>query len=330
MSATRIANVVLLSLWALCIAHALFTSLWYFSPATLDYLDQQFRNNAKIDHTPIYEKIIADYEKDNDHQKAIDALSSIITDMQDVQKTDFHYPTKQTTFEQIIRIAVRQSRLDTAIHWTRVWLQADPVDIEANLSLGRLLLVNPTTSLEGEAQLDLLKKRFPDALVVANGRAIAYAWTGNIGRSFLELAPFFASEESSEHALKKKFGETTEVIPYKHIPSDAESSFDVTFDRPASLEIEVKNLIDNAPIKFKATGLTTTSYGYRKFIGDKAGLQLRDVDKSAGLNFEISVKSSPPQILDLILKNRALLIEQLTTAGETQTLKLLEGYDAST
>jgi hypothetical protein len=323
MSFTQFANLSLATLWSATLVILLIVFAWITSPDLVNKVDQYFRHIYLYDQVDRYHLILEKYEQTNDHAEITTDLINLLVDLEEIQKVDELESTKRTAFAQLTRALLRQGQFTLAIQWVDQWLVFDPKDIEALLARARILYLDPTTRADGEHQLDLIKTQFPDSLPVANGRALTFASLGELGRAFLEFAPF---TPDSDHPLVTKIGETILTIDHKYEVGDPETTIATIHLSGASLALHVNLTPTDVQPVYSAKGLEPTEYGFRKKIGTVSSLNLISADKNFDMN--IIIRAAPPEALEKITapQFQNLVLDQLRQMGELTAIAQYEAY----
>ena len=328
MTFTRLADLALSLLWTLILTGVLVLACWFLIPGVVASIDQHFREIYLSEPRDRYLEIVNQYQSSENHEQLVSGLVKLLAKIDHVQKVDNLAPTKRVASAQLVRVFVRIGQLEQAMHWTDRWLQFDPKDIEALLTHARLLLISPDTFQDGKYEFAVLKARFPNSLSVANGRAIAYASIGQLGRAFLEFSPFLPGRSDP---LKREIGATLRTIQYTHEAGGSPKPFTETFDAGESLALHITHTPDNILAEYDPTALVETPYGYRKHIGNFGMLHLFRFESDKDFQIDVEVKVSAPEALDILmqLQFRELIIEQLAQLGATEMIAVYENYHAS-
>lgn len=291
------------------IGMALVVSVWQ-KAELVDQADQYFREVYLYSPKARYSDIVDQYEQDGDGAASANALIDLLMDLDHVQKGDEVASEKRISYAQLIRTLIRLEELEMAKFWVDQWLAFDDRDINGLLIKARLLVIKPETRNEGEYQLGLLTAQFPHSLVVADGRATAWASTGELGRAFLEYVPFLQPGLQRHY-----FGKMIEQSSYVLKAGSSESlEIKVAAGYPAIVRITAPSEVQ---ITTNQPGPESSGFLYEKDIGQPLELKLSAPPDAEDLNIMLKVTIRPPEMFRRLVEPRfhSLMAEQLNTLG---------------
>lgn len=327
MTFTRLANLTLNFFWALSGMGLLILIVWFSAPGVIEKIDKHFRQIYLYEPPDRFADIINRYDTTADHALVVEELVTLLSELEEIQKIDELTAIKRFSYSQLVRVFLRVGQFEQAMYWTKQWLEFDPKDVEAILAHARLLMINPDTLPEGEYRLALLKAQFPNSLAVANGAAIAYGSLGQLGRAFLEFAPFI----EGSHPLKRRIGETLRTVDYSHQAGDPPKELNEKFDSGESLELHITRNPSTVVTDFNNTGLDATDYGFRKQIGTFGMLHLFRFEQDKDFTIRVDVKVATPEALEKLMQPqfKPLLVSQLVELGKPEAIETYETFAAT-
>ena len=309
MSLTRIANLLLVLAWTLCIIGLCIVSLWFITPDLIHKIDEKFRYDVIYEPRERYTTIAERYEQQGDQDLIIAALIGLLGELDDIQKVDELAATKRAAYGQLVRVLIHRSEFPRAMQWADQWLAFDQKDIQGLLVRARLLVINPDTYAQGEFELAKLQQQFPNSLIVADGRANAWASIGELGRAFVEYQPFLPS---SDNSLTHKFGDVLVVYEHQQTKGAPVEPFRRSLPEDQSLAVRIEVNPETTALEFDINQ-------------EEVVLTAYPIDES--FSFKVIGEISPPETFNLLTapRFRDLVLSQLT---ELEALSAIVTYEA--
>ena len=317
----------------LCLAGLLILGAWFFTPGLIDEVDQVFRQHYLYEPKARFEELIGQYQEDGDNQVLVEGLAEIIEGLPRVQKVDEIASVIRSSYAELVRVFISVGDLERAMYWNTRLLEFDPMYLPGLLAQGRLLMAREESRGDGVLLLASLQARFPNSLTVADGRALAWASTGELGRAFMEFLPFLPDQDSG---LKWQFGHLLATERFERTAGEELTEFTRLFRSGESIEVQADVSPPDVPLVFSNTSLelvenkeavgTQAGFLFRKEIQHDGMLQLvsypLDRDFTVTLHIRVAEPGSFQQLMQPAF--RELIREQLQALGATGALARFE------
>lgn len=195
-------NWITASLWVLTLLSTLIMASFAVRANWIDQLHQWVIDRLVADPEQHYALILERHTRNQDFDQTERELIELADRLVSVQKNDALDATKRTVLGQLVWINELKNDLDSALHWSQIWLDHDTFDINAQLAYAGLLMRLPTTAIEGEVIFKQLLNRFPELMSVSSAYARALAINQRLDESFALLLPFLPSTPRNPLVLK--------------------------------------------------------------------------------------------------------------------------------